>query len=305
MSLPLGIFGRMMCDRARNRALARGIRSLVRPGDVVVDVGAGAGFLSILAARAGARKVYALEATRMASVARALVERNECAGQVEVVQGWSYAWQPPELADVILSETLGYSALDEGFRRTIADARDRMLRPGGRILPASVELLAAPVEAVPDTVDPDYLDTVENLDFSPFGELYRQLPQRAYVPRESELAPVQRLVRLDSRTLTAEGTIPCRTRFAFSRVGTLAGFALWFDAVLADGVDMSSRDPQPANHWGQTFLPVPRPMPVVLGELVDLELEMDDRSRFRLSWSATSPRVAEMKPCVASPEIGP
>ena len=46
-------------------------------GKVVLDVGTGSGILAIFAAKAGARKVYAVEATPMAKFAQNLVEHNE------------------------------------------------------------------------------------------------------------------------------------------------------------------------------------------------------------------------------------
>ena len=42
----------------------------------VLDVGTGSGILAIFAAQAGARKVYAVEATDMAKVAKRLVDSN-------------------------------------------------------------------------------------------------------------------------------------------------------------------------------------------------------------------------------------
>ena len=51
----------MLGDRVRLRAYDEAMRRTVRPGDVVVDVGAGTVVLSLLALRHGASHVYAIE----------------------------------------------------------------------------------------------------------------------------------------------------------------------------------------------------------------------------------------------------
>lgn len=64
-----------------------------------MDVGTGSGILAIWSAQAGAKKVYAVEATKMADHARELVRANNLEGIVEVIEG--------SIEDVILPET-GY-----------------------------------------------------------------------------------------------------------------------------------------------------------------------------------------------------
>jgi protein arginine N-methyltransferase 3 len=54
---------------------------------VVIDVGCGTGILSIFAARAGARKVYALDASDIAKRARQIVADNDLADTITVIQG--------------------------------------------------------------------------------------------------------------------------------------------------------------------------------------------------------------------------
>lgn len=53
----------------------------------VLDVGTGSGILAIWSAQAGAKKVYAVEATKMSEHARTLVKANHLQHVVEVIEG--------------------------------------------------------------------------------------------------------------------------------------------------------------------------------------------------------------------------
>ena len=56
-------------------------------GKVVMDVGCGSGILSLFAAQAGAKKVYACEASEAALIARKLIKANGFENVIEVIQG--------------------------------------------------------------------------------------------------------------------------------------------------------------------------------------------------------------------------
>ena len=64
-----GIYVGMLNDRARTSRFLAGIAEVVRPGDIVVDIGTGTGVRAIAAARAGAKHVYAIEASDIGQVA--------------------------------------------------------------------------------------------------------------------------------------------------------------------------------------------------------------------------------------------
>src|SRR3954469_18961356 len=103
----------MLRDTVRNEAFQRALRAVVKPGDVVLDLGAGTGLLSILAAAAGAKKVYALERTKIADVARRMVERNGYKDIIEVREMDLEDTTLPEKADVLVSEWMGGFGVDE------------------------------------------------------------------------------------------------------------------------------------------------------------------------------------------------
>ena len=153
----------MICDRVRTEAFRRAIDSVVRPGDIVLDVGAGSGILSVFAARAGAARVYAVERTTVAVLAQELAAANGVAEIVQVIHGDVMDVELPERVDVIVSEWLGGFGIDEGMLVPVIAARDRWLKPGGVMIPRSVTAWAA-------LVHDRYLgETVEFLRDNPYG----------------------------------------------------------------------------------------------------------------------------------------
>src|SRR6266496_1655046 len=136
----------MIRDRIRTEAFQRALEAVVQPGDVVLDVGAGTGILSLLAARAGAAKVYAVEQTSIASLARRLIASNGFSDIVEVIPSDLVDVEPPEQVDVLVSEWLGGFGIDEGLLEPVLIARDRWLKPEGVMIPAAVVAWTALVE---------------------------------------------------------------------------------------------------------------------------------------------------------------
>jgi predicted RNA methylase len=96
----------MMSDDVRMQAFHTAIKRLIKPGDVVIDLGAGTGILSIWALQAGAKKVYAIEQTGAIELAREIAHVNGYADRIEFIQDNSMNVSLPQRADAIISETL-------------------------------------------------------------------------------------------------------------------------------------------------------------------------------------------------------
>ena len=116
-------------------------------GKVVMDVGAGSGILSLFAAQAGASKVYAVEASNMAESARALIEANGYQDIIEVINS-KVEDIPQDLigktVDVIVSEPLGTFLLNERMLETYVIAREKFLKEGGKMFPATAHFCIIP-----------------------------------------------------------------------------------------------------------------------------------------------------------------
>ena len=111
-----GIHEEMLKDEVRTKSYMKAIDSNrhLFQDKVVLDVGAGLGILSMFAARAGAKKVYAVECSGIAQQCKIIIEVHH--GKMEEIT-------LPENVDIILSEWMGYFLLYESMLDTVLYAR--------------------------------------------------------------------------------------------------------------------------------------------------------------------------------------
>lgn len=139
----------MLSDAVRVSAYHQGIHANVNEGDVVLDLGTGTGLLAFMAAKAGASKVYAVEHSEFIEVAREIAEHNSAEhgefANIEFVQANSREFTPPEPVDVVIHEQMGDELFNENMIENLLDVRDRVLAPGGQLLPSRFQLFVEPV----------------------------------------------------------------------------------------------------------------------------------------------------------------
>lgn len=146
-------------DTTRVEHLSRAVDEVVRPGQVVVDGGSGSGVLGLLAARAGAARVYCVESnTAYARIIAEHARRNGVADRVVVLAADATRVVLPEPVDVIVCESLSGGLFFEPQEQILANLR-RFLRPGGSVVPRAmvnqVELIAAQDQLYGLTFDHD------------------------------------------------------------------------------------------------------------------------------------------------------
>ena len=136
---------RMLHDHRRTNDYIAAIEAAVRPDDVVLDIGTGSGILAVAAVRAGARHVYAVEASDIADVAAEVFAMNGVADRVTLIPGWSRELQLPERADLLVAELIGNEPFEEEILETTLDARRRLLKAGARLVPYALTVFARPL----------------------------------------------------------------------------------------------------------------------------------------------------------------
>lgn len=269
---------RMVSDRLRTDAFAAAIHESVQPGDIVLDVGTGTGILAMFAAKAGARQVYAIDATDIAEVATDLVKSNDLSEQIQVFHGQVGDLQLDQEVDLIISEWLGNAAFVEGMLHAVFNARDRLLTSTGRMLPAEIRVLIAPLDdpILYDTEGPGFWrERIHGLDFSTLQEveLAQGRTMQTRVESAAVLAPGQAILELDLLNASIEDVwAKGQIEFVPVRDGVLNGFCVWFEAKLSRSVTLDTGPHNPETHWFQTYMPF-APRPVQAGERLEVSID--------------------------------
>jgi type I protein arginine methyltransferase len=273
---------RMLADQPRMAFYHAAIARHIRPGDRVIDLGTGTGILAAMAARRGAAQVYAIDHSRILEQARALAAANQVA-HVEFFATHSAEFTLDEPVDVILHEQMGDCLFDEGMVANVTDLRDRLLKPGGRILPSLFEFYCEPIKVNDARLVPFLWElNVHGYDYSC---LERQRPQEpGYYHLVSSdrdlvdhfLGQPEPALSIDLQTLN-EADLPHEIAFTRTVVnaGRLDGCAVYFRARVDRDLSLSTDplDPHRAPHWGFRILRTDRDN-FALGDQIDVRLKV-------------------------------
>ncbi|XP_028666933.2 protein arginine N-methyltransferase 6 [Erpetoichthys calabaricus] len=268
----------MLADKVRTNSYRLGILRNYKSirGKVVLDVGAGTGVLSVFCVQAGAKRVYAVEASSIAEQAKKIVKLNKMEDAITVVHGTVETIELPESVDVIVSEWMGYALMHESMLHSVLFARDKWLKPGGLILPSLAELYIAPInEAVAEdrlnfwyTVKEQYdVDMTCMFDFARKCIMNNEIVVNS-VSVEDVLSHPAKFAELDLYKATTEQVKRVSGAFSFECFGSSSvnAFCLWF-SVTFQGEDkplvLSTSPFKQETHWKQSILYLDEPVDVV------------------------------------------
>ncbi|KAJ6584357.1 S-adenosyl-L-methionine-dependent methyltransferase [Mycena capillaripes] len=166
------IHATMIQDKVRTSTYAHFI--LTNPSlfhdAVVLDVGCGTGILSLFAARSGAKRVFAVDASDIAEKAEKIVKANGLDHIITVIRGKVEDITLPDgvqQVDVVISEWMGYALLYESMLDSVLRARDRFLKPEGVMAPSQCKMLLALCDASEVSKDRvDFWNDVYGFDLS-------------------------------------------------------------------------------------------------------------------------------------------
>lgn len=246
---------------------------------VVLDVGCGTGILSFFAVQAGAKKVYAVEASSVAKYAEILVKSNNLSNKITVLSGKIEEVCCPEKVDVIISEPMGYMLLNERMLESYLHAKN-WLKPKGMMFPTQGDIHLAPF-----TDEQLYMEhharsnfwnqrsfygvNLSGLHSSAVDEFYRQPIVDTF---EMQIL-MARSVKYTINFLEAKEEDLHRLEIPFVfkllQSGLIHGLAFWFDVAFVGSrmtVWLSTAPNEPLTHWYQVRCLLQTPLFAKMGQ---------------------------------------
>lgn len=266
----------MINDHERNDAYEAAVENAVKEGDIVLEIGTGSALVAMMAARAGADHVYTCEMHKpLVEVARETVELNGYSDKVTVIGKKStdlvMGQDMPEKADVFVSELINVGMLAPDMLTILQHARQNLLKPGAKIIPAAATVYCALIQA-DDMRRISPVRNINGFNMSKFDQF--RTPGYATIDLAAEPHQImsdtteawffdfyKNMADSDTKTLTVTAT----------ETGVAHGVAFWFHLHMDDQVTYDSKSSTRTNHWKQAVyffdqdIEVQKGKPVMIG----------------------------------------
>ena len=270
-------------------------------GAKVVDVGTGSGILSFFSAQAGASKVYGIEMSRIALAAKKLMDANGMKDKIEIVKGKVEEVELPgcpkdeKCIDILVSEPLGFLLVHERMLESYIVARDRWLKPGGKMFPTCSTIFTAPF-----TDKMLYEEQRSKADFWDYNDFYGldlrclksaaleehfSMPVVGYFNPDCLLSNTTSDKFFDFRTCSLKElqTFEIDLNFVVEKTEVCHGIACWFDCDFIGGMGktvLATGPDKPGTHWYQCRLLFQKPLAVNEGQLITGKLKFQANLKF-------------------------
>ncbi|XP_028400037.1 protein arginine N-methyltransferase 1-like [Dendronephthya gigantea] len=308
----------MLRDRPRTESYREAMlqnRTLFE-GKVVMDVGCGTGILSLFAAEAGACKVYSIEASNVALIARDIVKRNNLQNIIEVFscQVEDFILPGSEKVDIIISEWMGFYLLHESMLDSVVLARDKFLKESGCMFPCLATIYASPSNLNGFyNEEISFWDNLYGFDFSVVREAVlqnkQQSPQVILVDGSELTAEPEVVKQFDLMNVTVDDIMQFESQFFTSSIqkNICRGIVLWFvcefptEPKFKGNLTLSTAPSCPETHWKQTAIVLPTEIHLEAGDVIGFSIKLSQSSsnhrHYNIQVEVLSDEVEHPMPC--------
>ena len=263
----------MLSDQTRVSAYGAAIQALVKPGDRVIELGSGFGYFSILAARAGAAMIDAIDVNPVVHLGPRIAASNGCSDRIRFHHTDIVHFEPEQRADVIIGDLRGPTPFAHRSLEILIDARRRMLRPGGTMIGSRDALYCAPARE-PASFQRRVrtpLGGTEAVSLAAVAAVAMTTPFQCTLDPGDVLAPGVSWGEIDYGAIETPHHRG-GAEWVFDSAATMDGVAIWFEAQVGGGHGFSTMPGSGATTYSHLYLPFSAPVSIPAGGSVALHI---------------------------------
>ncbi|XP_019501422.1 PREDICTED: histone-arginine methyltransferase CARM1-like isoform X1 [Hipposideros armiger] len=267
--------------------------TILLSASIVLDVGCGSGILSFFAVQAGAKRVYAVEASSVAQYAEMLVKNNHLSDKIIVLPGKIEEISLPEAVDVIISEPMGYMLFNERMLESYLHSK-KWLKTNGMMFPTFSDIHLAPFSD-----EQLYMEHYSRANFwyqqcfygvnlsslrsAAVDEYFRQPIVDTFDIRILMARSVKYTVNFMDAEEADLHRVEIPFVFQMAQSGLIHGLAFWFDVAFVGSlvtVWLSTAPTEPLTHWYQVRCLLQTPLFAKEGETLSGKVLFVANKRF-------------------------
>ncbi len=238
---------KLLSHKERINKFARALKRVIQPDMQVADIGTGTGILAMLAAKAGAAKVTAIDINETSiAYAREAAKLNGFADVIEFQVSHFLDFFPEERYDVVVCEMLSAMMLVEQQIPAASHINQHVLKDNGQLLPEKVDVFSILCEC-----------EEQWQRFEVDGLKFPKVPQSIDFTRRVELSEIERVARFDLKGLANPYNVDVQIDFSIIKSGIAHGICGMFESVLYDDIVLDMED-----GWRELFIPFDEPLEV-------------------------------------------
>jgi SAM-dependent methyltransferase len=262
----------MLADERRVAAYLGALTAQVRPGDRVIEIGAGFGFFAMMAARAGAAHVDAVETNPIGHIGKRIAAANGHDSQVRFHIGDALTFEPEHRADVVIADLRGPLPFAGQSLKVMIDARRRLLRDGGILIARADRLWCAPVSRA-DAFERQVGGPLDQLglDLEPLRRVLVDTPMRCAIAT-GELCAAPASWGLIDYLAIDRPSFSGSCEWRFDAPASVRGLAAWFEADLGAGYTFSTSPDADRSVYSQLYLPLRDTVTLGRGDTLQVQL---------------------------------